>query len=257
MPRYQVRNSYYNSQSQIHWPPRNNSYHRPQTHHRRENWHNIVNTEYHDDSNYVYYEPEYPDPSVVLLTDSILKYCDIRKVAGKTVEFRGADFTDLIFKQRNGELPNWYYYDLVIIHCGTNDVANGEAKFIYRRIQTLVNQIKRVNNKIDIIVSSILPRPCDATPLHFRDPIHNPYAHYKNEHVKSANSVLKLYCLREEGVHFWPSFRTLISPGSNIKTEFYARDMLHLNWYGTKRMQRILKTIITRYYKGTVPFGAN
>ena len=257
MSRHQVRHSHYNYHSQGHWPLPNNSHLRPQRYHRRENWHSIVNTEYHDDSNYVYYQPEYPEPSVVLLTDSILKYCNLEKVGGKTVKFRGADLTDLIFKQRNGELPNWYYYDLVIIHCGTNDVANGEAKFVYRRIQTLIKNIKKSNSKIDIIVSSILPRPCDATPYHRRDPIYNPYAQYKNEHVKSANSVLKLFCMREEGVHFWPSFHTLVSPGSNIKTEFYARDGLHLNWYGTKRMERILKTIITRYYKGSVPFGAN
>lgn len=197
----------------------------------------------------------YGEPTVVLLTDSILKYCDITKVGGASSVHRGSDLVDLVFKQRNGDLPDWSYYDLVIIHCGTNDVANGQARFVHRRAQLLVDNIKKINPHIDIIFSSILPRPCDI--IARTDPNYNPFYPDRNEFVKSTNRVLKLYCRQTEGLHFWPSFHTLVDTGGSVKTRYYARDMLHLNVRGWRRMSRILKTIITRYYRGQVPFRAH
>lgn len=193
-------------------------------------------------------------PSVVLVTDSILKKVNLSSVGGITIKYPGADLVELVFKQRNGELPDWSLYDLVVIHCGTNDIDNNHARFVHRRLQILTDNIKSVNPHIDIIISSILPRPCDDIPK--SDPRYDPYHPPKNEIAKRVNDVIKTYCKQTQGLHYWPSFHTLVSVGDIIRTGFYRRDLLHLNKSGWLRLTRILKTVITRYYRGQIDFRA-
>ena len=195
-----------------------------------------------------------PRPRLVLLTDSILKKVNLENVGGITSIHTGADLVDLVYKQRNGELPDWSLYDLVVIHCGTNDIDNDAARFVHRRLQTLTENIKAVNPYIDIIISSILPRPCNDIPR--TDPRYDPYHPPKNEIVKRVNYVIKTFCRQTQGLHFWPSFNTLTAPGDIIRTGFYKPDLLHLNTSGWLRMTRILKTVITRYYRGQITFRA-
>ena len=79
---------------------------------------------------------------ILILTDSILKYCDLPEYA-KLVAIRGATLEDLIHLQLNHSLADWRNYDLLILHCGTNDIANKQAKHILKRTQELIELTAR------------------------------------------------------------------------------------------------------------------
>ena len=99
-------------------------------------------------------------PRVAVITDSILKYCVLENFA-VLLPFRGADISDIIYYQERGILEDWIDYDLVIVHVGTNDIANFQAKLVLTRLKKLVKLLKNSNPWLDVIISSILPRPVD------------------------------------------------------------------------------------------------
>ena len=66
-----------------------------------------------------------PIPRIAILCDSIFKYIDLYPEAA-TFAHRGIDIIDLIYKQRNHELPDWNQFELIFIQAGTNDIANSK-----------------------------------------------------------------------------------------------------------------------------------
>ena len=100
-----------------------------------------------------------------------------------------------------------YDNDIVILHCGTNDLrGNKEPKDIANEIGELALSIKTVSN--DIMISGIVPR---------RDSLH--------EKGKKVNEQLKVIC-REKNMHFIDN--TNISPYRDLNSSG-----LHLNFEGT------------------------
>ena len=194
-------------------------------------------------------DPHYDFPrrhSVAILTDSIFKYVNLEPI-GSTHQYRGHDLVDLVLKQRNHHLPSWRNVDLLFIQAGTNDIANRQGKFVHRRMQTLVQMIQRENPYIKIIICGILPRPCDLLSSK------GSRKGSRNGTVQTVNRVLKIWCKGTEGVHFWPAYRTLIDYGI-INMGFFAVDRLHLSYEGTKRMERIIKTLVARFHNEEIPF---
>ena len=183
-------------------------------------------------------------PRVIVVSDSILKYCNLFPFA-HLVPFRGADLSDVIFKERRSRIAEWRDYDLVFLHIGTNDIANYQARLVHNRTKTLIRLIQASNPYIQIIISSILPRPCD---------IDN---HYITNSIIQTNKVLKIWAKHEKGVHFWGSFHSFVRKGTiRYDNWMWARDELHLNYQGTERMEDLIKALIGQYYKGRVPFEA-
>ena len=185
-------------------------------------------------------------PRIALLCDSILKYVVIEGV--DVFPFRGADLEDLIAHQIHHRITDWRRYDMVFIHAGTNDIANGKL-FLINKIAHLIELISEVNPGIDVILSSILPRPCDIVEEDLKK---DQYTQYLIE----VNRRVKAWSKKSPGVHFVTSFKTFIRQG-RVRTDqkLFAVDQLHLSRKGTWRMERIFKTYAQRYVNGTVPFG--
>jgi lysophospholipase L1-like esterase len=174
---------------------------------------------------------------VLILSDSILKWVDIEPLA-TTYAVRGAVIEDLITGvQENWFVRSWETIELVIIHCGTNDVANKKQKYILHQIQYLIHEIKSKNRNIRFILSSILPRPRD-----FQN---------TNQIIERVNQVLKIWAGGNHRVHYLPSFRSFLRK-AKIRTDqdLYASDGLHLNDRGTTRMARIIRNITSLFYQG-------
>lgn len=195
-----------------------------------------------------------------VLSDSILKYC---KIPGRIdlIAKKGADIVELIYQQRCGKLFNWKDYNVVLIHAGTNDIASGDGKLIHKRMQTLTDSIKRINPRIDIIISSILPRPCNL--LHAEKSSRKEQGKSReerqsvNDQIKSVNQVLKIWCKQTQGLHFWPSFKQFVSFGViNQEEGLFAIDDLHLSRAGTDKIREHIDKLVTDYYLGRVPFSA-
>ena len=96
----------------------------------------------------------------LLLEDSICKHLgDLPRVTKKVV--RGAcieDFGDLIM---SGDLEI-KGMDAILLHVGTNNLArNFDAHAVLVEMGNLIRLIKKINDKVHIVVSGMLPRLVD------------------------------------------------------------------------------------------------
>jgi lysophospholipase L1-like esterase len=133
---------------------------------------------------------------IVILSDSLLMYVAIPDLA-ELHALHGATISTLIRGvQRNWFLSNWNDYDLVIIHCGTNDVGNGNQRHILSLTQFLIREIKQRKSSMRIIISAILPQPID---FNSTNPI-----------ITRVNQVIKIWAASQANVHYLPTYRTFI-----------------------------------------------
>ena len=106
---------------------------------------------------YPFNRPTFNKVRFAVLSDSILKYCHLPGRIDLCAN-RGANTTDIIELQKSNSLLDWRRYHVVLIHAGTNDVAQKSGKHIHKNLKTLVDLIKADNPDIDVIISSILLR---------------------------------------------------------------------------------------------------
>lgn len=143
---------------------------------------------------------------------------------------------------------NFSNYDYLILHVGTNDIQNTTVHVINENPQKIEeekggilsdfgNLIARIKNKkasIRIIVSSILPRPCDHE--------------YSNDLIKDINKKLRLELAPDLGFHFVESWKA-VSKFGTFRRYLYAKNDrgLHLNTEGSRRLRyfflRVISTI--------------
>ena len=173
-------------------------------------------------------------PTTVILGDSIITGIFLRGIA-EVHNVRGATFLRLLIGvELDHYIKDWSPYRLVIIHCGTNDIDNGNAKDILATLQLLIHSIQDRNSNIRIIVSSILPRPKDF-------PTTNPT-------IKRTNQVLQIWAQSQSNVRFEPTYRTYLYNGEIRKDqELFAKDDLHLNELGKWRLARLFKNIVNLF----------
>ena len=150
--------------------------------------------------------------SILIMGDSMIKDIDQSKVR------KGLHNNEKVYiKSFPGATTNHmksytkpskeYNNDLVILHCGTNDLrSNKHPEEIAKEITDLAVDLKNENN--DVMVSSIAPR------------------HDKlNQKGIKVNNLLLSLCL-EHNIH--------LIDNSNIKTDFHLNNSgLHLNFKGT------------------------
>ena len=191
-------------------------------------------------------------PKVAILTDSILKYCFVE--GADVFPYRGYQLSDILDKQLNHRIANWLRYDLLFIHAGTNDLDAGKHLNIVSRLKDLVKLIKEENRHIKIIISSILPRPRDEYPKE-TDRFGNEINNLATRLLIGVNQHTKSWAMREDGIHYAPTFTTFLNGGELSDEPLWARDGLHLSEAGNIRMITIIASYITRFNDGTVPFG--
>ena len=176
----------------------------------------------------------------ICLSDSIPKYCytpnhcDIHSVRGATTQ-------RLITKVRQN-LINWLIYGLVIIHVGTNDIANGDGASMLLNTVILCNEIKCRNPDIKIVISAIIPRVIDFV---------------ETDHIiKGINRDLKRFCDHSTSpdFHFHPTYNSFQKCGwPDLTGNYWAKDDLHLADRGIKRMNAIIKNLVALWRRGVIP----
>ena len=119
-------------------------------------------------------------------------------------------------------------YKYTILLVGTNNIASSRSiDEIMSYFNDLINIIK-ARSSTNIIVSAIIPRPCDLP----KDPT--------ERRVKKMNSELQLMCKRRH-LQFLHTYRIFLHVYKNkpIRSYFAVNDNgLHLNLEGQRRLRR-------------------
>lgn len=165
--------------------------------------------------------------------DSIIK--DLPPIDGVVIKsFPGATIASLAWHvdKENVKLTN---FDFLIIHVGTNNIANGDdQESMQSDFGNLIARIKRKKSSIRIIVSSILPRPCDHS--------------VTDKVIKDFNKCLRLEMAQDLGFRFVESWKAVTKFGTYRRYLFAKNDKgLHLNTEGSRRLRyfflRVISTI--------------
>ncbi len=179
-------------------------------------------------------------PSTVIITDSILKWCQFKDYAD-VVPRPGATFEKLFEEElKHNLVANWNLYRLCIVHCGTNDLDNairGNRKDgILESLKSLIELIRTINPRLQLLYSSVIHRPKD---------------HKRTGHkVDKVNRRIKLWSKREPGIGFYPNFKSFIKDNTPLWNKYFARDGLHMNGRGIGKLERKLKRIIVLFNRG-------
>jgi len=151
---------------------------------------------------------------------------DLPGVTKKVV--RGAcieDFGDLIM---SGEL-DIKGMDAVLLHIGTNNLArNFDAHAVLIEMGSLIRLIKKINDKIHVVVSGILPRLVDFD--------------LSDRAIKEYNKLLTRVC-RDCNVMMIRSFNgfTCGKEPNGIKEWLFGRDGLHLSTRGSYVLSQLFR----------------
>lgn len=142
--------------------------------------------------------------SVTLLSDSMAKHvADIRHTVIQS--FPGANISSLQYKIATHKASTNYKYTILLI--GTNDIpsslAVGEIMSLYENLITYI----RSRSSTILIVSAIIPRPCDLR----YDPTES--------RVKEVNRELKSLCARRR-ILFLHTFRIFLHKNKPIRSLF-------------------------------------
>lgn len=161
--------------------------------------------------------------TVTILSDSMAKH--VTGIRNTVVQsFKGATITRLQRMIECNKASIAFKYTILLI--GTNDIDSshsvGEIMSYYENLITYIKS----HSSTKIIVSAIIPRPCDL-PV---DPT--------ERRVKDMNKELKLLCKRRN-LQFLHTFRIFLHKNRPIRSYFAVNDQgLHLNLEGTRKLRR-------------------
>lgn len=168
---------------------------------------------------------------MIVIGDSIIKNLDpIEGVQLKA--FPGATIGKLGYLINSREIK-WANYQYVIIHVGTNNVANKNTiSSILSDFGNLIANIRKLNPHIRIIVSSILPRPVDHT---LTDSI-----------IRNINVQLEKSLSKTLNFKFVKSYRPFCRAGAVQRCLFARLDGgLHLNLAGSSTLRHFFVRVIS------------
>ena len=119
--------------------------------------------------------------------------------------------------------------DAILLHIGTNNLArNFDAHAVLTEMGNLIRLIKKINDKIHIVVSGILPRLTDFD--------------VSDKSIKEYNKLLSRVC-KDCNVMMIRSFNGFTSGKEprGIKEWLFARDGLHLNTRGSYILSQLFR----------------
>ena len=168
---------------------------------------------------------------MTLISDSMAKY--VENIPHVTVQpFPGVNITKLQHIIRKSKASINYKYTILLV--GTNNIEDrsrtvDEIMSYYNDLVTTI----RSRSSTKIIVSAIIPRPCDLQ----KDPY--------EKRVKDMNKELKLMCKRRN-LQFLHTFRIFLHNNKPIRSYFAVNDKgLHLNLEGVRRLRRFFVNTVT------------
>lgn len=167
-------------------------------------------------------------PKNLLIGSSIIKYVrylpntDVKSFPGTTVKRLTKAIDDLIAIVAG--------YRLIIILVGTNDLHSSTVQQFIIDYSKLLDIVKFYSQTSQIIVSGLIPRPCDFET--------------HGQKLKQFNKNLEELCMGRN-IKFVKSFRPFLHKGKPIDKLFAKRDKLHLNQEGTFRLRNFMKKVIS------------
>jgi len=153
---------------------------------------------------------------MTIIGDSIIKYLRINRVFTQSI--RGGKVRDMITAITHN-IINVTNYHTVLVHVGTNDILAHTPEDILEDYKSLVKVIRSYNPGVNIVVSAVISRPCDA--------------YRTQQFVVDFNKKLELYCieLRLAYVATYKKFKS---------QKLFAKDLLHLSQDGVAQLGRSL-----------------
>jgi hypothetical protein len=177
-----------------------------------------------------------------MLTDSILKYCEIPGYLD-VIAIRGAKVRNLrqYLAFHHTEI-NWGQYGLVIVHVGTNNFSNYESPWhVMTEVEGLVEDLLDCKASLDILFSAIIPRPADFP--------------YTNPSIREFNKQLQIYCKDRSYTHFHATYNAFMAYGLPVLAgNSWAVDEIHLSWNGVIKMNKIIYDLICLWKQGVLSF---
>ena len=161
--------------------------------------------------------------TVTILSDSMAKHVTgIRHTIVQAFKSATINRLQRYIEGKKASISSKY----TILLIGTNDIDSprtiGEIMSYYENLITYIKS----NSSTKIIVSAIIPRPCDMQD----DPT--------ERRVKNMNKELKLLCKRRN-LQFLHTFRIFLHNNKLIRSYFAVNDQgLHLNLEGTRKLRR-------------------
>lgn len=157
------------------------------------------------------------------MSDSIAKY--VSNIEGVTLQaFRGATISKIYNRIESGEI-SLKGFDYIILHAGTNNVDNREKfESIISDYGNFVGICRKINPKINIVISAILPRPVDHEKT---DPL-----------IRRINTYVLKNMTKNLNIRFFRTYRPFMYAG-RVKRELFAKrdGGLHLNTEGTNKLR--------------------
>ncbi len=179
-------------------------------------------------------------PTTVIVTDSILKWCQFKQYAD-IVPRPGATLDKLFQEElKNNLVADWKLYRLCVIHCGTNDVDNarkkGKEDNVVDDVKSFTELIRTSNPRLQFVFSSIIHRPKDHK--------------LTGRIIDKANRRIKLWTKSEPGIGYYPNFKSFIKNNTPLWKKYFGKDGLHMNGRGIGKLDRKLQRIIVMYSHG-------
>ena len=129
---------------------------------------------------------------------------------------------------------NTLSYETVVLHVGTNSLSSSTFLTDYEDLISVIRQ-RSCFQDVAIIISSILPRPCDYDT---RITIGGETMTVK-ERVVSLNQQLKRMAKGMVNCQFANSYKLFLVDPSTVRSElFKSDDLLHLNKEGVSELKK-------------------
>lgn len=170
-----------------------------------------------------------PYTKVILLGDSMVKYVtDINNT--QIIAFKGIRIEQLAVRILQNKIPHLKGKHMVVTHAGTNNVQSDSPDEMVSKTCFLIDTIRKTLPNAKILVSLVLPRPCD-----FNNSDHK--AKEYNFAIRDLSSDLQIQTI--------PAYRKFLCAQTPLH-DLYAVDRLHLNPAGTIKLQAYFSSFLGR-----------
>jgi lysophospholipase L1-like esterase len=158
----------------------------------------------------------------------------------RQISIRGANIETLrnVVKHKKFYDIDFYSFDLCIIHVGTNDIDD-QNLFMLKEYKELIYHIRKCNHSIRIIISDIVPRPCDF--------------YYTAANISYINNALKSWCARKGYLHFHKTSRGFMK-NEQPDCTLYAQDLMHFNRLGHIKISLTIKSLVALWRQARLSF---
>lgn len=158
-------------------------------------------------------------PSLVI-SDSILKY--LPEMRNTQLHAFGGLSCEMLLRKLKNRVFTWYHFNNIIVHVGTNDVFNINANLFEKYIRDIIHELRICNPDCVIILSSVLPRPCDFNQSEL--------------FVINFNNVLKQLASSLTDVKYMQCEKTFYSRVRKPINTLFTVDKLHLSTTGLNKV---------------------